>query len=458
METAENNLGKSDRIIDQENIMVNVIEHGVMPDGQTLNTAAIQNLIDQCREAGGGTLFFPPGRYLTGGLVLCSNLTLYLENGATLLGSGDLSHYRHWTPAPVPFHEGTEGVRAILFALDCENIRITGQGTIDGQGALFECNRAVRAGRPRNIWFARCRDIAVDGIRLRNSGFWMQHYMKCVKVRLTNLDVWNHGGVNSDGIDIDCCRDVIINNCRIDSADDAICLKSGNDTPTENVLVTACLTRSHCNHFKTGTESNGGFKNIMVDGLIMTPSEQTESHRGTEGADWRGACGIAITSVDGGFLENIVIRNIQMDQVRVPFFIRLGDRGRVFSPGGVRQPVSYGRDISICNIQARGASSSTCHISGLPGTQLCNIAIENCDLQFAGGGDSALISREIPLNRSGYPSMEMFGSLPAYGIFARDVEALTLRNLRFRLESPDPRPALQWRDCRRVEISGIQEI
>jgi hypothetical protein len=79
-------------------------------------------------------------------------------------------------------------------------------------------------------------------------------------------------------------------------------------------------------------------------------------------------------------------------------------------------------------------------------------------LQFAGGGDSALISREIPLNRSGYPSMEMFGSLPAYGIFARDVEALTLRNLRFRLESPDPRPALQWRDCRRVEISGIQEI
>ena len=115
-----------------------------MPDGQRLNTAAIQSLIDQCREAGGGTLLFPPGRYLTGGLVLCSNLTLHFENGATLLGSTNLADYILYNPSLVRFSEDQEGLRTLLFAHKVNNIRLSGQGTIDGQGPLINRPPGVR--------------------------------------------------------------------------------------------------------------------------------------------------------------------------------------------------------------------------------------------------------------------------------------------------------------------------
>ncbi len=424
-----------------------VTDHGVVADGQTLNTTAIQALLDRCRERGGGTLRFPAGRYLTGGLTLCSHLTLQFDSGAVLLGSGDLDHYRQHQPPPERFVEDHEGVRALLWAVDCEQIRLVGPGTIDGQGALFARYPNVRAGRPRNIWFARCREVTVEHLRLRNAGFWMQHYVKCRGLRLLHLDVWNHDSCNNDGMDVDGCQDVQISGCRIDSADDAICLKSGNDQPTENVLIRDCLTRTHCNHFKTGTESNGGFRNIHVDGLIMTPSARRESHAGTEGADWRGAGGIALGAVDGGCLENIVVQNVTMDQVRVPFFIRLGDRGRPVPGTTARQPVSFARNITIRGVNARHASAQGCYIAGLPDAPLESVTIEDCQLEFAGGGDPQLIHHVVSEQRAGYPSMELYGDLPAHGLYARHVRGLRLRQLDCRTEQPDPRPAVVCHAC-----------
>jgi polygalacturonase len=437
-------------------MMFVVTEHGVVPDGQTLNTDAIQALIDRCADEGGGTLVFPEGRYLTGGLRLCSRLALQIESGAVLLGSGNLDHYELHDPVPEAFQESSEGLRALLFAVDCEEISLLGPGTIDGQGALFSQYSSVRAGRPRNIWFARCSDITVANLRLRNSGFWMQHYLKCRRLRLIDLDIWNHDSTNNDAIDVDCCKDVLIRGCTIDSADDAICLKSGNYEPTENVLVTGCITRTHCNHFKTGTESNGGFRNIHVDGLVMVPSERTESHPGTQGADYRGACGIAIGSVDGGMLENITVQNVTMEQVRVPLFIRLGDRGRPIGQTTVRQPVSYARNIAISNVRARGASAQGCYVIGLPDARIQGVSISDCDLEFEGGAGSETLCREVPMNRAGYPSMESFGTLPAYGVFARDVDNLELRDLRLHTESPDPRPGITWHDCSSVKVDHVE--
>jgi hypothetical protein len=158
--------------------------------------------------------------------------------------------------------------------------------------------------------------------------------------------------------------------------------------------------------------------------------------------------------VDGGALEDIVVEDVSMDGVRVPFFIRLGDRGRPV-PGASRQPVARARHLLLRNIRARQASAQGCHISGLPDAPLRSVAIEDCDLEFAGGGDAALLHREVPLQREGYPSMEMLGSLPSYGIFGRDVEDLALRNLRFRLAGPDPRPAVAWHRCREVRVCDV---
>jgi polygalacturonase len=436
--------------------MITVTEHGAVPDGRTLNTEAIQKLIDKCGEAGGGTLIFPPGRYLTGGLVLCSNLTLHFENGATLLGSTNLDDYTLYNPSPVRFSEDHEGLRTLLFAHKVNNIRLCGKGTIDGQGPLIKRPPGVRASMPRNIWFAECEDVSVEDLHLRHSGFWMQHYLKCMRLRLHGLDVYNHGSCNNDGCDIDCCRDVTVSDCNIDSHDDALCLKSGNDRPTENVVVTNCITRTHCNHFKTGTDSNGGFRNITVSNLQMVPSTVLESDPNTGGADWRGACGIALGCVDGGMLENISISHVQMDQVRVPFFIKLGDRGTPIHGTDIRRPVQFARGIRLAHITARRASATGGYIMGLPETPVCEVRMENCEFEFEGGGDDALAESTVPLKRDVYPSCDAFGSLPSYAIFMRDAEDVHLSGLTLRTMSPDTRPALRWQRVKKLTLEHIK--
>jgi polygalacturonase len=437
--------------------MIDVLEQGIVPDGNTLNTSALQALIDRCGEAGGGTLTFPAGRYLTGGLVLRSHIHLHLEAGATLLGSTNLDDYTLYHPAPVRFYEDPDGVRALLFAHDVKHIRLSGAGTIDGQGPAIKRGKGVRASMPRNIWFAECEDVAVEGLRLRHSGFWMQHYLKCTRLRLRGLDVYNHGSCNNDGCDIDCCKDVIVSDCNIDSHDDALCLKSGNLWPTENVVITNCITRTHCNHFKTGTESNGGFRHITVSNLQMVPSTVLESDPGTGGADWRGACGIALGCVDGGMMENISISHVQMDQVRVPFFIKLGDRGRLIHKGDKRLPVQYARGITISHVTARQASTTGGYIMGLPEQPVQGVRIEHCELEFEGGGDDALAESVVPLKREVYPSCDAFGNLPSYAIFMRDATDVQLTNLTLRTLTPDARPALRWQRVGNLCLQNVNE-
>jgi len=425
-----------------------------MPDGITSNTKVLQQLIDCMRLSGGG-LFFPPGRYLTGGLSLCSNLHLDIGAGAVLLGSPDLTDYSHLAPSPAAFPEGYEGVRALISAVDSENITISGEGAIDGQGALFEKYPEVRGGRPRNLWFARCNRVRIQGLHLRNSGFWMQHYINCTDLKLVGLDVWNHAGPNNDGLDIDSCRDVLIENCRIDSSDDAICLKTGNEAPTENVIVSNCFTRTHCNHFKIGSETRGHFKNILVDGLIMTPSYHLESHPTTVGADWRGACGIALSAVDGGGLENITVQNISMDHVRVPFFVHLGDRGRnadfTFHDGGP----GIANRICLKNINARQASGQASYICGLYDAPVCEVLIEDCTIEIEDAVSEGPTLFEIPEIRGARPSMETFGRLPAGCLFIRHVDGLSIRDLTIRQPKSDLRPHVLWVSCQEIQVKNL---
>ena len=437
--------------------MIPVTEHGVVPDGATLNTGRLQALIDRCCEAGGGTLCFPSGRYLTGGLTLRSHLRLHFEPGAVLLGSPRLEDYGHHLPSPEPFPEGYEGVRALLFAVDCEDIHIEGTGTIDGQGGAFTACHPVRGGRPRNLFFARCRGVRVEGLHLRNSGFWMQHYLRCTDVRLIDLDVWNHEGCNGDGMDIDGCRDVLIQNCRIDSSDDAICLKTGCGAATENVLVKNCFTRSHCNHFKTGTESYGDFRNIQVDGLVMTPSERRESHPGTVGADWRGACGIALGCVDGGSLENISICNVTMDQTQVPFFIRLGERKKPLAGVDIPFAVGKARGIRLSGVRATGAGVRGGYIIGLPDSPVYDVVVEDSIFESVGGGDAHLAAREVALKREAYPSCDACGDLPAFGLYLRDAENIRFSEVDFRTISRDARPALHWQNVSDLRLNSVRD-
>lgn len=430
-------------------------DHNIIADGKTLNTQAIQALIDDCRERGGGTIRFTPGQYLTGGLDLCDNLTIHLEAGATLLGSPDLEHYKLYNPCPEPFWEGVDGVRGLLFALDCNNITIEGRGCIDGQGHAI-AKGEPRTTRYRNIWFARCSDVLVEGVTLKRSGFWMQQYLNCRRVRIQGITVYNHGGTNNDGLDIDSCKDVMVKDCVIDSMDDAICIKSGTNMVAENIQVLNCQTRTHCNHFKLGTESNGGFRNITVDGLVMTASECASFHEGTEGADQRGASGIALGTVDGGCMENITVKNVHMDGILVPFFIRFGDRGRLIPGSTERKAPAYAKNITIENVISKNASSQGCYISGLDDNPIQNVNIHNCQFEFAGGADPKFTEIVVPANRDAYPSWDAYGSLPTYGIFARDVKGLSYSKLKISTLQPEDRSPFQWIRCSGVNCQDLQ--
>jgi hypothetical protein len=275
---------------------------------------------------------------------------------------------------------------------------------------------------------------------------------------LRGLDVFNHGSCNNDGCDIDCCQDVIVSDCNIDSHDDALCVKSGNEQPTENVVITNCITRTHCNHFKTGTESNGGFRNITVSNLQMVPSTVLESDPTTGGADWRGACGIVLGCVDGGMLENISISHVQMDQVRVPFIVKLGDRGRLIHDGDFHRPVQFARSIHLSHITARQAGITGCYIMGLPEAPLRAVVISDCDLEFEGGGTDSQAEAFSPLNRACYPSSDAFGTHPSYGIYLRDAEDVALRGVTLRTLNPDARPSLRWQRVRGLTMDNIKEI
>lgn len=421
-----------------------------------MNTNQIQQAIDSTAKSGGGTISIPPGIHCVGTLELRDNIHLHLEAGSTLLGSTSLDDYPIMNPPPVRFYEDSEGVRGLLIAKNAKNITISGQGTIDGQGSEFNQYSDIRAGRPRNIWMCNCQNVRIEGLSLRNSGFWMQHYIQCSDLHLSKLNIFNHGSFNNDGLDIDSCQNVIVSDCRIDSHDDAICLKSGTAIPTKNVVITNCITSTHCNHIKTGTESNGGFQNIRISNIQMIPSKVKISHPHTEGADWRGACGIMLGCVDAGIFERASISNIQMHQTRVPICIRNGDRRRPVPGTKSGTIISKMKHISICGLTATEAGQCGCAITGIKDSPIMNLSLDNLSLEFE--GDSSLQdSPAIPAeNRKAYPSCDAYGDrLPAYGFFLRNVNGAHLSRIRLSTISPDARSAVSWIDCNDIRFDDF---
>ena len=449
-----------------------VTDLGATGDGRTLDTAAIQAAIDRAAEGGGGTVFFPPGAYLSGTLFLKSHVRLDLDAGATLLGSPDVEDYP-LVMNGYPSRTDRYCARALIRGEGLEDIAITGRGTIDGQGALFRDNRAsaeamaeikkpyeeagryvpndVFVNRPYVIQLVSCRNVLVEGVRLRNSAMWMQHYLNCAFVTIRGIDVYNHSARNNDMIDIDGCRNVTIADCFGDTDDDALTLKSNGEGATENVSITNCVLRSHCNAIKAGTESYGGFKNITISNCVIETSEAPEGLSGRP----EGLAGIALEIVDGGVMDGVTIDNIVVRGTTAPLFIRLGDRARPPRPGQERPPVGRLRNVTITNVVARDAGNVGCAIAGLPGHPIENLTLSNIRMSFKGGGAADSVA-EVPENADGYPECTMFGPLPAYGLYVRHAAGVDVRGLHLDFEKDDTRPALACDDVRDLAIDGFQ--
>jgi len=420
---------------------------GAEGDGRTLCTEAIQKAVDQCAAAGGGTVRIPAGTWLTGTVYLASGVTVELDSGCTVLGTKDKSQYG--PPRQLMGHAGEQySTWAIFAGKGLEHIAIRGRGTIDGQGANFKYKNGPR---PKNLYFEDCRDVLIEGVRLRHAGSWMQHYRDCDRLTIRDIAVFNHVSYNNDGLNIDSCRDVTIVGCHIDSDDDAVVLKSLSTKPTENVTISDCVISSHCNSIKMGTESGGGFRNIAVANCTICSPRYSKSIYGRQ----RGLAGVALEIVDGGTLDRVAVSNIAIKGVTVPIFMRLGNRARTYEPDQAKPDVGTFRNVVVSHIVATDCSNVGCSIAGLPGHRIENVTLTNINLGFDGGGTEEEASREIPEKAGSYPESTMFGTLPAYGLFCRHVKGLTLENVRLRTSSSDRRHAVVLDDVQDAAIDAL---
>lgn len=383
---------------------------GGVGDGTTLDREAVQKAVDACAAGGGGTVYFAPGTYLCGGIRLKNGVTLWLDAGASILGSRlkkDYDPYEELGFENDADVETTYFHQSLIWAEDAERIGIAGSGTIDSN---FK-NR----GGPKAVAFKRCRFVDIRGIHILN----IPNYA----ISLLGTDYVNIDGVTilnglADGIDPDSCRNVRISNCHIESVDDAIVPKAsfslGERRACENITVTNCYLATRCNAFKLGTESGGDFKRIAVSNCVMS------ALKGERPA----LAGVALESVDGSNLDGVVISNLTMVDVRAPIFMRLGNRGRDMD---TPVPGTF-RNVSISNIVAARASLA-CSLAGIPGHPIENVTLSNIRIDFIGGNPRQPSDAPVPEKIDMYPESVMFGPLPAYAMFIRHAVNLTLSNV-----------------------------
>jgi polygalacturonase len=438
-------------ILNAHALTINMRDYGAAGDGLQLDTKAIQTAIDKCAASGGGTVLLADGRFLSGTIYLRSHVTLRFEAGATLLGSTNVADYPHNIPA-IRSYTDKYVKQSLIAGENLENVGLVGDGLIDGQGGSFIKNRErPYENRPFLIRLVNCRDVRVEGLRLRNSAMWMQHYLACERVTVRGIRVWNFSNANNDGIDLDGCKDCIVSQCVFESDDDGITLKSTLNRPTECVTISDCIVRSHCNAIKLGTESNGGFKDITIANCVVTSPREINVIYG----HGRGLSGISLELVDGGQLERIAIANITIQGVSVPLFLRLGDRARPFKQDVPPPPIGSFRDVVINNIVATEVGKIGCSITGQPGHPIENVLLSNLTFTFEGGGTRELTAKEVPELPKQYPECLMFGELPTYGFYSRHVSGLRFSNVRLRTAKPDLRHAMVFDDVADLAVDGL---
>ncbi len=447
----------------------NVVDYGARRDTTVLSTQAIQQAIDDCSRAGGGRVVVPAGIYKTGTVVLKSDVHLFLEQGATLYGSTDLKDYLPMKSDYVSLRTHTTTIQ-LIYADKVRNVRIDGYGTIDGRGRAFKKLSWNDEGitRPHLLRFIQSEDIVIRDITLKNSGCWMQHYLACDRLLIDGIKVFNRNNYNNDALDLDGCHDVIVRGIMADSDDDGITLKSTSPRLCENIRIADCVVSSHCNAVKLGTETNGGFRNISISGIVVKPSsDQQEKFFG----QWHGSSALSLEIVDGGVMENVCVSDFTVEGTESPIFIRLGNRGRGYKMSGRGKALSgTGNEdtidglipighvgsidgIHINNIRVRNAGPTGCSITGLPDHPVKNVRLSHITIHHKGGvtaGEMAAIRDSVANEKEkAYPEATMWGNLPAKGFFVRHARNIQFSDIEILTAQPDVRP-----DFVRIDTEG----
>jgi polygalacturonase len=445
---------------------------GAKGDGQALDTPAINKTIEAASAAGGGVVYFPSGSYLCFSIRLKSNVSLYLSPGATIVaaetsvsdggGGYDAAEPNPWDKYQDFGHSHWHN--SLIWGEETSNVSIFGPGLIWGKGLSRGAGDTALASGVGNksISLKNCHNVTLRDVSLLHGGHFGILATGVDNLTMENLLI----DTNRDGIDVDCCRNVRISNCSVNSPwDDAICLKSsyglGFARSTDHVTITNCYVTGgyeegtlldasykrigpeykapRNGRIKFGTESNGGFRNITVTNCVLENCK-----------------GMALESVDGAMLEDVCISNIAMRElVDVPFFLRLGRRMR--GPEGV--PVGTFRRVRISNVVASVSSPrQAAVITGMLDHPIEDIGFSCICLVVPGGGtreDAAITPPEI---ENAYPEPNRFGPMPTYGFFIRHAKGVAMRDVEIRCLQEDFRPALFLDDVQAADFTHVKAL
>lgn len=431
-----------------------ICAYGAVSDTTRLSTRAIQAAIDACATAGGGRVLVPAGAFKTGSIFLRSGVELHLESGATLYGSTDIADYTPVRTSYVSLRTHTPTVQ-LVYADSASHVAITGLGTIDGRGRAFPKLSWNDEGitRPHLLRFIQCSDVTVTGVTLRNSGCWMQHYLACDRVRIDGIRVFNRNNFNNDALDLDGCHNVTVSNMTADSDDDGITLKSTSPRLCEDITISNCTVSSHCNAIKLGTETNGGFRNIVVRGVCVKPSDdQSTQYFGYEGGIGHSA--ISLEIVDGGTMENVDIADCVIRGTQCPIFIRLANRARAYSPDVPVSGVGSIRGIVLHDIMIDDAGPGGCSITGIEGHPVEDVELRNISIRHAGGQKAVKAPADEKI--ADYPESTMWGILPAQGFWLNHTKGIRFSNLRVTANVSDGRPVIVSSDSPGLTVDPAQ--
>lgn len=437
--------------------ILNVKSFGATGDGKTLDTPAINKAIETAAASGGGTVWFPAGSYLCYSIRLKSNITLYLDQGSTILAAstpedGTSNGYDLAEPnAPWEDYQDyghNHWHNSLIWGENIQNFSILGPGLIWGKGLSRGSGPGPKAEAPgvgnKAIALKNCHNVILRDFSILKGGHFGILATGVDNLTIDNLKI----DTDRDGMDIDCCRNVRIANCSVNSPwDDAICPKSsyalGYPRSTENVTITNCyvtaayelgslldgtfkrfdsaLNLPRTGRIKLGTESAGGFKNITISNCVFD-----------------GCRGLALETVDGAQLEDVTITNITMrDATSSPIFLRLGSRLRA-----PNRPIGTLRRVIISNLVSYNNSSMLpCILSGIPGGVIEDVKLSEIYLHHHGGAGKDIAAIQPPEFETKYPDPKMFGNLPAHGFYVRHVKGIEFTDIKIAYEKNDARPA-----------------
>jgi polygalacturonase len=527
-------------------LMFDVRTYGATGDGKTVDSPAINKAIEAAEAAGGGTVIFPPGVYMSFSIRLKSKVNLYLDQGSTIIAAdspkpGETTGYMGGTYDAAEPKTAWDAYQdyghnhwhnSLLWGEGISDISITGPGLLWGKGLSFGAGpgrppaaagasgpgfgpgrpdatpgaaapggqaagtpasaapgAAGTAARPggftprsrgnypmfqaeqpgvgnKTIALKNCRNVIFRDFSILKGGHFGLLLTGVDNLTIDNLKI----DTDRDGMDIDCCKNVRVSNCTVNSPwDDGICPKSsfalGYNRSTDNVNITNCYVTGcyqlgtvldgtwkkftmeadrkvgGTGRIKCGTESNGGFRNISISNCVF-----------------EGCQGLALETVDGALLEDIAVTNITMrDIISCPIYLRLGARLR--GPKGTGDQstvVGTLQRVLISNINCyNSAAKFGSNITGIPGYNVKDLKIADVYVQNVGGGTEADAKIVVPEKENAYPEPGMLGTLPAYGFYFRHVDRLEMSHVEVQPAAPDARPCIYTEDVHRADFFAI---